>query len=427
MVDIDDDARTMGGSCSSPVVDPDYEPIALSCVGPPSSFHTLGDGSDDANDLSAQCKCKGKAGEDNSAHDHSAHPPSHRICSADSTYDSQPVSAPHSREDVAFTGSRRHYENYVSPSSSSPPPSEDQWHYERMPSFDTFQSGANEQPAIESCGGDTSNVNTGDTGIQTRAQHESYRDYNPQYQERSHSQYPSQHYLPHRPQNSSDIANDRSYWKSAPLAPLPFQVTRAFLEQMQFYSRQSTPSQNLIKGGEGKGRPRTGGETNISPVLLQPPSSTNPLQEAELVATPDYSLKSLPGRHQSNLSWIFEDEDNESPIRRDRKRDMSDVDSATEGRTPTRVKRTDAFRDDIVSRIPSEAVNLDASSNVREVAAPSLRNFLNALRKSDETQAALERWDKKMGLRRSHSKTMWDSEKSRHDLHCAFLKQFREQ
>lgn len=145
------------------------------------------------------------------------------------------------------------------------------------------------------------------------------------------------------------------------------------------------------------------------------------------MATPDYSLKSLPGRHQSNLSWIFEDEDNESPIRRDRKRDMSDVDSATEGRTPTRVRRTDAFRDDIVSRIPSEAVNLDASSNVREVAAPSLRNFLNALRKSDETQAALERWDKKMGLRRSHSKTMWDSEKSRHDLHCAFLKQFREQ
>ena len=38
-----------------------------------------------------------------------------------------------------------------------------------------------------------------------------------------------------------------------------------------------------------------------------------------------------------------------------------------------------------------------------------LVNFQKMLKSSEETQKALEQWDKKMGLKRSHSKTMWVS------------------
>lgn len=38
-----------------------------------------------------------------------------------------------------------------------------------------------------------------------------------------------------------------------------------------------------------------------------------------------------------------------------------------------------------------------------------LVNLQKMLKSSEETQKALEQWDKKMGLKRSHSKTMWVS------------------
>ena len=45
-----------------------------------------------------------------------------------------------------------------------------------------------------------------------------------------------------------------------------------------------------------------------------------------------------------------------------------------------------------------------------------LVNFQNMMNSSESTQRALEKWDKKMGLKRSHSKTMWVSSSNRR--HC---------
>jgi len=50
-----------------------------------------------------------------------------------------------------------------------------------------------------------------------------------------------------------------------------------------------------------------------------------------------------------------------------------------------------------------------------------LVHFQKRMESSEETQKALEKWDKKMGLKRSHSKTMWDSDRSRQNLKKAIL------
>ena len=123
---------------------------------------------------------------------------------------------------------------------------------------------------------------------------------------------------------------------------------------------------------------------------------------------------SLMSTNSTKLSYGV---DNKLPVRRA----TSDVDCGMECSLCTRASKTGYLLDTNEAQVPTVTENFDVSKDLPEISSATLNNFQEALRMSNETQAALERWDKKMGLRRSHSKTMWESDRSRHDLQGAFL------
>eukprot|EP00980_Cylindrotheca_fusiformis_P012349 scaffold3031_cov102-Cylindrotheca_fusiformis.AAC.9 len=70
----------------------------------------------------------------------------------------------------------------------------------------------------------------------------------------------------------------------------------------------------------------------------------------------------------------------------------------------------------VVPRRKSSSKEKDATSNIVPYSAEDVKRFAEALDKSTNSQQEIHNWDRKMGLKRSHSKTMTMSMQSRKKL-----------